>query len=254
MGYQESFVIASFYDVEENNKGIARLLELFQIHDVRMHDDWLGSCVAKIHFLNDVYVSDFEAFRKGMDMLWVTGDRQCQRGTWRLFDYDTEEDLLESDTLSKEDKGLILNSSIIFLEEVRDLLPKIIEEGTGSTEITELKLEAPKPKMYDKVQEFFNAIEPVDIYNDFNGSIFSHDSYEGLHERILKESAQHDLPLVLKKATLETMDTPKYQYLINENCVASYNETPHSENKGTWYINGGSQDIRKIARSFQKSS
>ena len=133
MGYQESFIHTTCSNVERNNEDIQKYIEMFKKHDVRCEGDWLASCIMKLHFNKTV-----NKFKKGMNVLVISGERQAQRSADRLFDidYELDEDIIPKYT--EEERKLIRRAQITFIEYASDVLEA--EKDGHSIDIEEINL------------------------------------------------------------------------------------------------------------------
>ena len=109
MGYQESFIYTSKHNIKTNHNQIEEILQMFQRHNVRCADDMLASCVCRLHFNEAV-----GEFKKGMEMLVITGERGPQRSPYLLFDC--------RPNLTAKEQRLISKIHIDFIENRRDIL------------------------------------------------------------------------------------------------------------------------------------
>ena len=50
MDYQESYIFTDNKNIKKNNSDIAAIIDLFKKHDIRVSDDGVGQCVAKLTF------------------------------------------------------------------------------------------------------------------------------------------------------------------------------------------------------------
>lgn len=244
MGYQESFIFTNAKDIAKNNNDIEKVLNLFKTHDVRVHDDELASCVAKITFLKKL-----GRFTEGMQVLWITGERSAQRHSARLFDFEDYNELKENMDYTEDEKKLIKSIDIIFIDNISSHLPKI-KHGSKYVNIEDLKIEAERPKNIDIVEKLLDLIKPNHIENDYSGFIFGLDSYDELDKRIRESCLELKLPLIVEESLNEHLNVPLYCYSIDQCCFASYHDTPHLDKNGSWTINMTSQHMRSIARSI----
>ena len=164
MGYQESFIHTTCSNVERNNEDIQKYIELFKKYDVRCEGDWLASCITKLHFNKTV-----NKFKKGMDVLVISGERQAQRSANRLFDidYELDEDMIPKYT--KEELKLIRRARITFIEEAFDVLEA--EKDGHSIDIEEISLIPELPSNYNKVEDMFKGmLNNIISYLNENGN------------------------------------------------------------------------------------
>lgn len=133
MGYQESFVHTTCSNIEQNNSDIEKYIEMFKKYDVRCEKDMLASCVVKLHFNRDV-----GKYKKGMDILVISGERQAQRSCYDLFDVEYNYGEKMAPKYTNEEYKLIERAKITFIEEQFDVLDA--EEDGYSIDIEELNL------------------------------------------------------------------------------------------------------------------
>ena len=110
MGYQESFVYASKHNIKANHEHINAILQMFKKYNIRCANDMIASCVCRIHFNEAV-----GGFKKGMEMLVVTGERDPQRSPFLLFDG------RQIPTFTKEEQAIISKIHIDFIESRWDI-------------------------------------------------------------------------------------------------------------------------------------
>lgn len=151
MGYQESFIHTNCSDVKQNNEDINKYIEIFKKYDVRCEGDDLASCVVKLHFNRDINI-----YKKGMDILVISGERQAQRSAYRLFDIDDEYDKDMIPKYTEEELKLIKKAKITFIENAFDVLDA--EEDGHSIDVEELSLMPKLPSNYDEVSKLFNEV------------------------------------------------------------------------------------------------
>lgn len=92
MEYQETFLFTSDSDLKQNKKDIEQIIQLFKKYHVRCADDKEAACTRRLHFNEDVTGnSQFNpmhsiAFKKGMEMLVLCGDKKTLSTPLALFD------------------------------------------------------------------------------------------------------------------------------------------------------------------------
>lgn len=149
MGYQESFIHTNCSDVKKNNEDIKKYIEMFKKYDVRCEGDQLASCIVKLHFNRDINI-----YKKGMDILVISGERSAQRSAYRLFDIDDDYDMIPKYT--DEELKLIKRAKITFIENAFDVLDA--EKDGSSIDVEELSLTPTLPSNYNKVSNLFNEV------------------------------------------------------------------------------------------------
>lgn len=250
MGYQESFIYFGV-NTEKNNDYIEKTLELFKKLDVRMADDYLASCVAKLTFKEDKY--PWPMFDKGMQVLWIAGERQCQRNPFRLFDiYEDQEDNPNMKLLTKADKDLIKRINIIFLDYFdSDIIRKVVGEDSPYTDLEKLHLLPESPKKIETIEMFAEKLRgKLEIENDFDGSIFAVNDHKSLEQTLSDICKEMNLPLEIDEGINGHLNVPNFSYYLNGVYFANYHDTPHLSKKGTWHIQLGGQKLRALARAI----
>lgn len=151
MGYQESFIHTNCSDIKQNNEDINKYIEMFKKYDIRCEGDDLASCVVKLHLNRDINI-----YKKGMDILVISGERQAQRSAYRLFDIDEEYDKDMIPKYTEEELKLIKKAKITFIENAFDVLEA--EKDGHSIDVKELSLIPKLPLNYNKVSKLFNEV------------------------------------------------------------------------------------------------
>lgn len=253
MGYQESFIYTNNKDIEKNNADIKKIIELFKRLDVRTVDDELGSCVSKVTFNKTL-----GRFKKGMEVLWIVGERQCQRNQLRLFDIYLEQGEYPeyskfTSIFSQEEFKMIMGIEIIFLDYVHSYMPAITAENGKTATIENLKLLPERPEKMDIVEKLAEKLTPEEdmIENNFSGTIFSIEDWQQYDQKIKNVCEELSLPLKIDVDEVVTLKVPHYLYSINGKIIASYHDTPHLDKVGTWHLNFGKQSLRRLARTLE---
>lgn len=165
MGYQESFIHTTCSNIERNNEDIKKYIEIFKKYDVRCEGDFLASCIMKLHFNRNV-----NKYKKGMDVLVISGERNAQRNANRLFDigYEFDEDMIPNYT--KEELKLIRRARITFIEYAFDVLEA--EEDGHSIDIEGISLMPELPSNYNKLKDMFTSmLDKIKIYLNQKGNL-----------------------------------------------------------------------------------
>lgn len=111
MGYQETLIYTSKGNIKMNHEHIEEILKMFQRHNICCANDDIVCCVGRLHFNEAV-----GEFKKGMEMLYICGDRSAQRSPERLFECVSYLTLKEQETIGKihidfiEDCANVLNA------------------------------------------------------------------------------------------------------------------------------------------------
>lgn len=236
MGYQESYIHTTCSNVEKNNSDIEKFIEIFKKHDVRCQGDWLARCAFKLHFNKTI-----SKYKKGMDVLVVTGERQAQRNCFVLFDCDRDYD--EGDMTphySDEEMQLIKRAKITFLEEEPQVWYEK-EHGT-SIDIEELILLPELPSNYEKissiVQNIFNKI--LDYVKSIGLDIDNIHNYDPQNKEeldiiidIFKSEIENAGYLFEYKKSEEMLDDERIRYehklYMNNVCIAECSYLPWNE-------------------------
>lgn len=258
LGYQESFIFSNRWtSIEQNNADTRKIIDIFKKLDVRTDRDHLGECVAKVTFNEN-----FDMFEKGREVLWITGERQCQRDNFRLIDVyledikgDIENYLIHKLKLSMEELEILYNIEIVFLDSfVIPDIPTMLDENNGITTIEKLNIQPERPPKMDIMERFVEKLMPSEdkIDNNYDGAIFGLEDWQEYDLRIKKVCKELNLPLQIdiELINISGSKLPNYLYSINGYDFASYHDTPHLDKKGTWYLKYYDQNLRKIARTL----
>lgn len=157
MGYQESFIHTVYSNVERNNKDINDILEIFKKYDVRCDGDDIAECVEKLRFKKNI-----DNYKKGMEILWISGDRQAQRGNFELFDlYFDEKINSDGNNYTKEEMKLINRVKLRFLDNIGDYdyVQNIINNKEYTERIPLNLIPNDMPKNYEEVNKIFKTIK-----------------------------------------------------------------------------------------------
>ena len=207
MGYQESFIHTTCSNVERNNEDIEKYIELFKKYDVRCEGDWLASCITKLHFNKTV-----NKYKKGMDVLVISGERQAQRSADRLFDidYELDEDMIPKYT--KEELKLIRRARITFIEEAFDVL--LAEKDGHSIDVEQISLMPELPSNYNKLEGMFNSmLDKIISYLNKNGNLVIKTARDVLYRYNPKnEQEVKDIISIMK----ETIESNGYSFECKE--------------------------------------
>ena len=194
MGYQESFVHTTKSNIERNNADLEKMLEIFKKHDVRCKGDWLASCVAKITFKKTV-----GPYKKGMQVLWITGERQAQRSGYRLFDLYPEDDDYNPDIYTKEEYKIINRAKLTFIDDILYLLDDITEDS-DKVDIEHLELQPKLPSNHDNLKS---------LSEDIDNALLKYVTDRGITYSDPEESCIHHYPprpkVINEKYTLDNL-------------------------------------------------
>ena len=130
MGYQESFVYTSKHNVKANHERIEAILQLFKKYNLHCADDMFASCVCRLYFNENV-----GRFKKGMEMLVISGERGAQRSPGLLFD----DGRRQLSAFTKEERKLISKIRMDFIESRWDICEA---EKTGAITVEQLDLQS----------------------------------------------------------------------------------------------------------------
>ena len=136
MGYQESFVFTNKDDVNANHDDIEKILTIFKKYGVRCKGDWIATCACKL-----VFNKEIGEFKKGMEMLVISGDRGAQREIDNLFDIYDDEDEIEPINYTNEEMKLIKRVKMTGIENYPEILKA---EENGDVTVKELRLVSDK--------------------------------------------------------------------------------------------------------------
>lgn len=149
MGYQESLIHVSTSSVEENNKEISKYLEIFKKYDIRCKGDDLTECVFKFHFNQDIGI-----YKKGMDILFVIGNRSCQNSYVDLFNINCGD---SSPKYTKDEMNSVKKAVIVSAESQSEIF-EYIKRKDKAVDLTSLSLIPQLPSNYKKVSNMFDDI------------------------------------------------------------------------------------------------
>lgn len=150
MGYQESYVHTTCSNVERNNEDIKRFIEIFKKYDVRCERDWLASCIMKLHFNKNI-----GKYKKGMDILVISGERQAQIDANMLFDIDYRYNEDKVPQYTKEELKLIKRARITFIGDALDVFEA--EKDGYSIDVEEISLIPELPSNYSEIKNVFEG-------------------------------------------------------------------------------------------------
>lgn len=165
MGYQAAFIHTTCSNVERNNSDLAKYIEIFKKYDVRCKGDWLADCVDMLHFNKTV-----GKYKKGMDILVISGERQAVRYAERIFDCDYEiGDRDKTSLYTSEEMKLIKRARITFVEEAYYVMDILDDEEYITRK--ELKLEPNNiASNYNEISSIVKSMfDKIFIYSESNG-------------------------------------------------------------------------------------
>ena len=154
MGHQESYVYTNrSTNIERNNEDIKKIIEIFKKYDIRCEGDWVCDCCGIVHIKKNIGL-----FKKGMDLLYVAGDRQAMRDCFRLFDIYFNGTGRSADEFTPEEIKLMKRVKFAFIENVFYLIEA--EKDKDILEFEELKLLPDNlPSNFDKVNSMAENIK-----------------------------------------------------------------------------------------------
>lgn len=144
MGYQESYLHTTTTDVARNNEDIQKVLEIFKKYDIRCLGDDIATCYLKIHCKKNC-----GKFKKGMDVLFIAGDRTAQYHSVYAFNIFEPED---RNKFTEDELKVIYRVKISYYDNVMYMAR--YEKDKEATDVIELNLMPELPSNIEEVRKF----------------------------------------------------------------------------------------------------
>lgn len=148
MGYQESYLHTTTSNIERNNEDIQKVLEIFKKYDIRCLGDDMATCYLKVHCKKNC-----GKYKKGMDVLFIVGDRTAQRCNRYVFNIFEPED---AEIFTKEELKIIDRVKITFYDDI--LYMSQYEQNKDATEVTELRLMPELPSNMKHIEQLASTL------------------------------------------------------------------------------------------------